>query len=313
MGDFTPEGLRRQLQGMLSSGALQLPLPAGGCTTGRLFALHEFGRADLSLARLAEAHTDAVAILKESGRDLIPGALYGVWASDGPASRLDGTVDREGGLHLRGTKLYCSGAGIVDAALVTVHTGDGLELVELRLDGQGIELTQGGWQTPAFAATCTRTVQFDHHVRAQARVGGPGWYLNRVGFWHGALGPAACWAGGATALVEAAIALSPTDPHARAQTGALQAAGWALSAYLEKAGNEVDAAVADGSAAQRRALIARHLIERTCAEVLDRFGRATGPRLLAFDQATARRHAELTLYIRQCHAERDLEELARAR
>ena len=47
------------------------------------------------------------------------------------------------------------------------------------------------------------------------------------------------------------------------------------------------------------------------ADVLDRFGRATGPQLLAFDGGIARRHAELALYIRQCHAERDLESIPR--
>jgi hypothetical protein len=55
--------------------------------------------------------------------------------------------------------------------------------------------------------------------------------------------------------------------------------------------------------------MARHLIERICTEVLDHFGRATGPTLLAFDAAVAQRYAELTLYIRQCHAERDLAEI----
>jgi hypothetical protein len=47
-------------------------------------------------------------------------------------------------------------------------------------------------------------------------------------------------------------------------------------------------------------------MERNATEVLDRFGRATGPMLLAFDAEVAKRHAELGLYIRQCHAESDL-------
>jgi len=58
-----------------------------------------------------------------------------------------------------------------------------------------------------------------------------------------------------------------------------------------------------------RALKVRHLIERACTEVLDRFGRATGPQLLAYDAHVARQHVALTLYIRQCHAERDLESI----
>jgi hypothetical protein len=36
-------------------------------------------------------------------------------------------------------------------------------------------------------------------------------------------------------------------------------------------------------------------------------GRAAGPQLLAYDRQIARQHMALTLYIRQCHAERDLE------
>jgi hypothetical protein len=51
--------------------------------------------------------------------------------------------------------------------------------------------------------------------------------------------------------------------------------------------------------------------ERMCTDVLDRFGRATGPHLLAFDAQMAQRHAELYLYIRQCHAERDLAAIPR--
>jgi hypothetical protein len=59
-----------------------------------------------------------------------------------------------------------------------------------------------------------------------------------------------------------------------------------------------------------RALKVRHLIEQASMEVLNRFGRATGPQLLAYDAQIARQHMALTLYIRQCHAERDLETIA---
>jgi hypothetical protein len=141
-------------------------------------------------------------------------------------------------------------------------------------------------------------------------IGGPNWYLDRPGFWHGALGPAACWAGGAIGLVDAARRVSREDPHFRAHMGALEANEWALQAILTEAGRQIDADPGDSAGVgHKRALMARHLIERTCTEVLDHFGRATGPTLLAFDAAVAQRYAELTLYIRQCHAERDLAEI----
>jgi len=73
---------------------------------------------------------------------------------------------------------------------------------------------------------------------------------------------------------------------------------------------EVDADSFDRSGeAYPRALAVRHHVERMCHEVMDHFGRLFGPRPLAFDPRIEQHYAELTLYIRQCHAERDLEEL----
>jgi hypothetical protein len=92
--------------------------------------------------------------------------------------------------------------------------------------------------------------------------------------------------------------------------GALQASAWGLQAILGQAGREIDADPQDSSGTARaRGLMVRHLIERVCAEVLDRFARATGPHLLAYDPYIVRQHQALALYIRQCHGERDLAEI----
>ena len=63
--------------------------------------------------------------------------------------------------------------------------------------------------------------------------------------------------------------------------------------------------------AQIRALQLRHLIEQMGAEILQRFSRAYGPYPLSMDEKTARRYQEAALYMRQSHAERDLEGLGR--
>lgn len=54
------------------------------------------------------------------------------------------------------------------------------------------------------------------------------------------------------------------------------------------------------------------LVERGATEVMDRTGRATGAGPLGHDAAHARRVADLTVYLRQIHAEADLEALGRA-
>jgi alkylation response protein AidB-like acyl-CoA dehydrogenase len=308
--ELTAASVRRRLRTMLAIGELDLALPAAGQTPARHRALFEFGRTDLSLARLAEAHTDAVAILREAGLTPQPRALYGVWASDGPQSQLVAT--RVGNnLRLQGAKQFCSGARLVDVALVTAHLGTRVYLLQVPLATRGTVVQKSAWATPAFAATDTANVVFRNvRLSTRALIGGGNWYLERVGFWHGALGPAACWAGGAAGLVDAARSLHHRSAHTRAQIGALEAARWSLVAQLDQAGQEIDQARSNHDEARKRALIVRHLIERTCIEVVDRFGRATGPALLAFESAIARRHAELLLYIRQCHAERDLEAIA---
>lgn len=268
----------------------------------------EFGRTDLSLARLAEAHTDALAILAENSRES-RGGLYGVWASDGPHSQLAAKELDDSGWCLDGVKLYCSGGAIVDRVLVTAHHDQNLLLFEVAVDAPGISIGSSTWVNAGLADTSTCPVTFERvEVGAESLIGGTGWYLSRSGFWHGAIGPAACWAGGAMSLISAATVLGKKDPHSRAHVGGLQAIEWGMKAVLLQAGREIDADPDDIQGdARTRALKVRHLLERWCTEVLDRFGRATGPQLLAFDDHVARQYAALTLYVRQCHAERDLE------
>jgi len=292
-----------------ASGELSLPLPGRGATALRHDALRRWGATDLSLARIAEAHTDALAILAEAGQSARPETLYGVWAADGPAGRLNYTRSAQGDWLLQGSKQFCSGATFLEAALVTAHGEAGVMLFDVALEDAGIRPQASEWASAAMADTDTVTVAFNAvSVPATRVIGGPHWYLSRPGFWHGAIGPAACWAGGAISLIEAATRLARKDPHSRAQVGALQSLGWGVNAYLDRAGREIDADPEDTAGEARvRALKVRHLIERACTEVLDRFGRATGPQLLAHDLRVARQHVALTLYIRQCHAERDLE------
>jgi alkylation response protein AidB-like acyl-CoA dehydrogenase len=306
--------LEQQIAMLRASGELTLPLPGQGATALRHQQLLRWGRKDLSLARIAEAHTDARAILAEAACEARPDALYGVWAADGPASRLEARGLDDGRWQLDGAKQFCSGASFLEAALVTAHAEAGVLLFDVSLNDPAIRALASQWKSAALADTCTVAVEFSGlEVAAAKQVGGPDWYLRRPGFWHGAIGPAACWAGGALSLIEAATALGRKDPHSRAQVGALQALGWGLHAMLEQSGREIDADPQDRAhEAQIRALKVRHLIERACTEVLDRFGRATGPQLLAHDEQVARQYSALALYIRQCHAERDLETIPAA-
>ena len=304
--------LAGRLRCMHRSGALDLPLPGDGATSDRLHRLAAIADADVSLARLAEAHTDAVAILAEAGRTAVPDALYGVWASEDGEHRLE-MRETDDGIVLSGGLPFCSGIGLVDRALVHARCGSARYLVDVDLSVGGIFADLGVWQAPAFSGTCTGALHFNDVVLpTDAQVGGDGWYLLRPGFWQGACGPAACWAGGTRGLVRIALAEGSTrapDPHRSAHLGALTALDWQLSAMLNAAGAGIDAAATDVGVAERTALALRANVERAALAVIDHFGRAFGPRLLAFDAEVARRVAEVQLYVRQHGGERDLARL----
>jgi hypothetical protein len=101
-------------------------------------------------------------------------------------------------------------------------------------------------------------------------------------------------------------------PHAFAHLGAIDIALRSASAALDQAADEIDDDPLDRKdAGQRRALRVRTLIEAVATEVLDRTGRALGAGPLGHDADHARRVADLVVYLRQHHAERDLEQLGR--
>jgi hypothetical protein len=81
-----------------------------------------------------------------------------------------------------------------------------------------------------------------------------------------------------------------------------------MYSMLRQAGVEIDGAPCDAKAGQIRALQFSHLIDQLGTELLQRFSPAYGPFPLSMDES---RYQEAGLYMRQSHAERDLEGLGR--
>jgi alkylation response protein AidB-like acyl-CoA dehydrogenase len=303
------DGLLKRMRSLLGE---PLPLPGSGETPRRHRMLMDIGREDLSLARLAEAHFDAVATLAEAGRQPLAGAIYAVWAAEIPGQGM--TSEHMGEkIVLRGEKMFCSGAGLVDRALITVPLPDHrLVDVDLRAAASRLRVDDSAWKTSAFAEMQTPKIIFDGAVCAAADiVGTANWYLERPGFWHGACGPAACWAGGAQGIIDYATQQKRADPHTVAHLGAMHASMWAMNSALKFAGEEIDENPSDVLLARLRARTVRHLVESLSTDILRRLARAYGPHPLAIDEGISKRYLELDLYLRQSHAERDLEALGR--
>lgn len=290
--------------------AARWPLPGSGQTRKRWSELADAARRDLVGARLLEAHADAVAILAElHGPSPRPGELWGVWAAEPPAPALTARAT-DGGYVLDGRKLWCSGAHSCTHALVTARTDSERALFAVDLRGPGTAAVPDTWHAIGMGASDSGAVDF---VGTPAvRIGEPGAYLDRPGFWHGAIGVAACWYGGAVAVADELRRRVGDDPFRLAHLGAVDAALYAAHCVLDVAAEELDRDPTDGRAAHVRARRVRAVIEAAATETVDRVGRALGAGPLCSDRSHAQLVADLTVYLRQSHAEHDLADLGSA-
>jgi hypothetical protein len=310
IGDWPGARTAAAFTDAVESGRLDLPRPGSGHTRERWAALADLAEEDLSLARLCEGHADALAILAELGA-ATPSAVsrWGVWAAQPPGAGLTARRAGVGGWRLDGIKRYCSGARTCTDALVTATAPDGNQL--FAVSTRDLSPVLGTWPATGMAGSDTLDVRFSG-IAAEP-VGGPGRYTDRPGFAHGGAGVASCWYGGARGvgrtLLDAA-ARRDVGPHALAHLGAVDVALRTAKLALDTAADDIDADPDDrGGGGRLRALRVRALVEATATEVMLRVGRALGAGPLGHDEAHSRRVADLTVYLRQHHGERDLAEI----
>lgn len=271
---------------------------------GRWDVLATLGAVDLSVARAAEPHLDALGILHEAGlADLAGDGTWGVYAAEGPR-RLHASSGPEG-WRLDGEKPWCSLADLVDHALVTAWTGEERGLFAVHLDHPGVTPLDGPpWVARGLPLVRSTGLALD--AVPATPVGGPGWYLTRPGFWHGGIGVAAVWYGAAVAVArrlrEAAIRREP-DQVALVHLGRVDTALVAAAAVLREAAAHARAGSADGDL---HALRARQVVADAVEVALRAADHGLGPAPLTLEEEHARRVADLRVYVRQHHAERDL-------
>ena len=286
------------------------PLPGGGQTARRWSALADLAARDLPLVKLVEPHHDAAAILADLGAPAPgPDETWAVWAAEPPFAVLEATPHGDA-WTLRGTKAFCSGASLATHALVTARTDRGSRLFAVDLAAGGITTDDGAptWAGPGMSRADTSCLAFDD-VAARP-VGGAGDYTGRPGFWLGAIGIAACWIGGARGVAATLEAAGPRlDGHGRAHLGAVRAALLTAGLALDAAADLADQGPLPLERSERLAHALRAQAAGVVESVVSHVGRALGPGPLAFDAAHAEHVHDLQVFVRQHHAERDLERL----
>lgn len=300
-----------EVRRLLREGMLDLPLPGLGRTGARWSALAALGRHDLCAARLAEGHVDAVAILKEAGRDADPHTLYGVWASRSRGARVQ-AERRESSWVLGGTIAFCSGAGLIDRALITAFAAEaGTEpdpseqlLFDVQLAQPGVRPLPGTWPALGMDATASLHVAIDSvSLPDYAAIGEPGYYTRRPGFQWGGAGVAAVWLGGAAAAVDAATTAAGLDAHRAALLGSLMAQLAAADALLARTAAELDERSRDDHTTA--AMQCRAVAEAVARQAIATVPMVVGPARLSQDRRLAQHLADLQLYIGQYHTGAD--------
>lgn len=273
---------------------------------------------------------------------------WGVFAAEGPGARLEARPVGDG-WELDGVKPWCSLAADLSHALVTAWTPSGRRLFAVSLRADGVDPAAGPWVSRGLQQVVSAPVAFSG-VRA-VPVGDDGWYLTRPGFAWGGLGVAAAWWGGAVGVARDlydALGEREPDQIAQAHLGAVDTTLRAARATLLDASITLDAseaqaqAQASGAAGAQAVLVdvdgppavdphgsssrqhtpvqtpsilarrVRGAVARSVEEVLARSAHARGPGPLTSDERHARRVADLAVYVRQHHAERDDAALGKA-
>lgn len=299
-----------RLQQLVHLGLDCLPAPGSGATLQRWQALATVAQSDLSLVKLFEGHVDALATLKELD---IPvshrGEIWGIWAAEVPGQRVIIKSLLNSQVLLEGSKAWCSGAATVSHGLLTAWhpNGDGPQLVQVAMQQPSVAISDRHWHAVGMQASASLDISFCGATGTL--VGKVGDYLARPGFWQGSAGIAACWFGGSQSIASALLksvcqgGSSAAHPFRLAALGKVDLALQATAALLRQAAHWIDAhPVNDASTV---ALRVRQSAEQSARFVLDQVSQALGATPLCRDPHFAQAAADLPVFIRQSHAERD--------
>ena len=296
--------LEQTIQQLIKLTAL-IPHPAGGHTLQRWQILAKVAASNLTLAKWFESHLDAHSILhelKNPDTDIEKG-LWGVWAAEGSHTPLH----FEHG-YCSGEKNWCSGAGLVDYAVITYRDEQQqAQLLMVDMHQPNIKIDYSTWQAVGMQHTGTAAIRFNQ-VSAQT-LGHSNAYLDRPGFWHGAAGVAACWYGAAARLANFLYQECTIKPNSYRlmYLGEISTLLFTTQQYFHYVAAQIDLYPLHSHELIIRIL--RTKVEYTAQMVLQQVGKALGARPFCENKIFAALAADLPVFLRQSHGAFDLEQI----
>jgi len=304
--------------------------PLHGDTHSLWLMTTELAKADLSLARCWEGHTNSLVLIDALGTDeqrgrwfegvVRRGETWVAWSGEpqapkpGEARRFGTTVTRtDDGWVVDGTKAFATSATGADWAILLVSlagpggarhaaAGDSVLLLACDLRHPSVSVDTSWWDPIGMRATASHVVHFDHTpVPAGGQLGEPGDYI-REG-WQSAFIPhyAASFLGAAEAAQDYAMAYvrrqdKGHDPYVQQRVGRMVADVDTARLWLAHVARLWD----DGRRDEARAAgtRARHVIEHLALSTVDNCIRACGARSLVRPSPVERILRDLSFYVR---------------
>lgn len=282
-------------------------------------ALRKVGRGDLSIGRLYEGHVNAMSLFDWYGSPdqlewltqvLDRGAWFGVWATEpAPGVRLAGNT----ALSLIGDKMFASGAGGLDYALITAAGEDTARRLVIVPANDKARTDLSGWRVRGMRASVSGRYSLDNvAVEPLMLLGEPGDYDRDPRFTAGAWRFCAAQLGGIEALVsEIRTAMRDSareDPLQRARFADAVVAVRTAGFWVDAAAQRFASGDADAVAVAR---LTRGVVENAGFTVMEAAARILGTRS-AFDGERADKIIrDLSLYLRQAGPDHARDEAAR--
>ena len=319
-----PEGAMRLLE---RAGALAatVPLAHPAPPPGEEWALvRRVARADGSVARILDGHLNAVervALLapeplrsEELAAVAAAGRRMGVWGADPlPGQGTPAAVHgRAGARRISGEKVFCSGAGGVQRALVTARDRAGRPLLVLVDVTEGVAIDRAWYRGSGLRTAESHRVRFED-APVLAVLGAPGELAREPWFSRDAIRTAACWAGIADRAADAALDALAARPAAgdleAFAAGRILGGMAAIDRWMEAAAAEA----ADPDADLRTTSVQlRVAVADAARTIVDEGTRAAGSRPLVDGGDLDRCRRDLDLFLLQHRLEPMVARLGRA-
>ncbi|MDE1895512.1 MAG: acyl-CoA/acyl-ACP dehydrogenase [Rhodospirillales bacterium] len=290
----------------ISYGGLGFGMPGQSAEMARLF--YQLGHASLPVARLYEAHVNALHLIFQYGspaqqqrtaEDTLAGEVFALWVTDPPKGEALRLEDD----HLQGAKAFCSGAGRATRALLTAETPEGIRM--LVVPTNAARHIPSGLALSGMRAAITGEMAFSGiPAGPETWLGAPGDYLKEPVFSGGAWRGSAAALGGLGALLglvrdELRGRGRDAAPQQRARFGQIAMAHEAARLWVAQAGEKACGLREPSADIVAYVNLARIAVEQLCMDALQATQRALGLSAFMAGAEAERIGRDLAAYLRQ--------------